>query len=403
MDSRGGTRPTKVTFNRAGNVPNVASFAETNDENHEMHVKMSKKIAQLTKVIFSLNTKNDEFEEIIEGLRTTHRSELENVTVECKDKIVHYKQKLELVKEQETLINQLQNLLEDERNEKCQFIADFEKFKSERNQDENDTKSKYERKMTEIVSNLTKIRGEFENRTREFETAKKKYERERDNLVSDMTHRHSLEMETLMKAHRLRYDEVQNEKARLQKEMELFKSERSSDLSDRDSEVKNLVNEHEVKCEKLKKFYQSELAAAKQKQETEFNEKLEKLRSEDKLKQTNMKTNEEMLKTKVKVLNENKEKLEDKIERLEASLKSAKEELNKTFNNNDNYSKEVSKLQQELSVSEVRVNRLQNELNSLKGKCDTQMEDLLKKSGNHDEDLAASAFSLFEFDCTSPI
>ena len=381
MDSRGGTRPTKVTFNKAGNGPNVGSFIQNNDENHEMHVKMSKKIAQLTKVIFSLNTKNEDFEEIIDGLKSAHNNELQRVTLECKEKIVHYKQKLELVKEQETLIHKLQCLLEDERKEKHQFVADFEKYKLHSTHNEDETRTIYEAKMNDIVNNLTKLKGEFETRTRQFENASKKFESEKDNLLSDLTNKHTIEMEKLIKAHRVRYDDLENEKVKLQKEINDIKSDKTSELSNRDSEMKNLIEENEAKCTKLKMFYQRELMAAKEKLEAEFNEKLEKSKNEEKILEASMKRNEETLRNRIKTLNDSNEKLEGEIMELEMTVKSAKDELSKSCNNNDNYSKEVSHLQQELSVSNVRLKGVENELSTLKTRYDEQSKDILKKSG----------------------
>ena len=387
MDSRGGTRPTKVTFSKAGNVPNVGNIPQTTDESHEMHVKMSKKIAQLTKVIFSLNTKNEDFEEIIEGLKAKHNDELERVALESKDKIVHYKQKLELVKEQEALINKLQCLLEGERSDKHQLVADFENYKLVHSEKEEEIRLKYEAKMVEFGKNLTKLKNEFEIRTQQFENARKSFEIEKDNLLSDLTNRHTLEMEKLINAHRVRYDELQNEKVILQKEIDDIKSERTSEVSSRDSELRKLIDENEAKCEKLKLFYQKELSAAKEKYEIEVNEQLEKFKNEEKINQASMKRNEETLKNKIMVLSAKNEKLDSRIVELEMAVKSANEELSKSCNNNDDYSKEVSNLQQELSVADVRLKGLQSEMNILKTKYEEQSKDMLRKSGKFFEPI----------------
>ena len=383
MDSRGGTRPTKVTFNKPGAVPNGGSFSQTNEESHEMHIKMSKKIAQLTKVIFSLNTKNEDFEEIIEGLKSTHNDELQRVTLECKDKVVHYKQKLELVKEQETLINKLQCLLEDERKDRHQVVADFDRYKLESIENENEIRTKYEAKTNEIVGNLTTLKNEFELRTQQFQSARKRLENEKDEVLSNLTHKHTIEMEKLIKAHRVRYDEIENEKLRLQEEINYIKSERNSDLSSKDSEMKLMVEESEAKCEKLKIFYQKELSAAKEKQEMEYNEKLEKFKNEERILQASLKGNEEALRNRIKALNDTNEALEAKITELENAVSLANDELNRSHSNNDKYSKDVSNLQQELSVSGLRLKGVQSELNSLKARYDQQLQDLLKKSGNY--------------------
>lgn len=381
MDSRSGTRPTKVTFNRASNNPAAANPAQNNETNHEMHIKMSKKIAQLTKVIYSLNTKNDEHEEIIEGLKTAHQEELQKVTVEYKDKMGHYRQKMELINEQELLINKLQSLLQEERTEKQNFVTDFEKFKHSKDEMEKTVISKYEAKMAEMANNLVKIKDEFENRTQQFQIAKKNSENEKEKTISDLTHLQSLEMEKLIKAHRVRYDELQNEKGKLQKEVERLRLDNKSKLGNRDTEIKKLLDEHDSKCEKLKSFYENELAAARQKHEAEFEERIEKMKNDAKVLQMTTTRTEESLRNRIKTLHGNNENLETEIEKLKEAAKTANEELSKTLNNNDSYSAEVSHLKQELSVTEVRFKNLQNELDEQKSRFGAQTEELLKKAG----------------------
>ncbi|KAF2976488.1 hypothetical protein EK904_014308 [Melospiza melodia maxima] len=60
-----------------------------------MHVKMCKKIAQLTKVIYALNTKNDEHEDSIQALREAHEEEIQNILAETRETILQCKSKAE--------------------------------------------------------------------------------------------------------------------------------------------------------------------------------------------------------------------------------------------------------------------------------------------------------------------
>ncbi|KAI5945833.1 Protein FAM184B [Manis javanica] len=54
----------------------------------EMHVKMCKKIAQLTKVIYALNTRQDEAEASMEALREAHQEELRDAVAETKARLL---------------------------------------------------------------------------------------------------------------------------------------------------------------------------------------------------------------------------------------------------------------------------------------------------------------------------
>ncbi|XP_017923243.2 protein FAM184B isoform X4 [Manacus vitellinus] len=63
--------------------------------NRDMHMKMCKKIAQLTKVIYALNTKNDEHEASIEALREAHEEEIQHILAETRETILQCKSKVE--------------------------------------------------------------------------------------------------------------------------------------------------------------------------------------------------------------------------------------------------------------------------------------------------------------------
>ncbi|KAM8969668.1 protein FAM184B isoform 2-T2 [Sarcophilus harrisii] len=53
-----------------------------------MHVKMCKKIAQLTKVIYALNARHDEYEASVEALREAHQDELESAVAETRAELL---------------------------------------------------------------------------------------------------------------------------------------------------------------------------------------------------------------------------------------------------------------------------------------------------------------------------
>jgi len=58
----------------------------------DFHHKMSKKVAQLTKVIFHLNTKNDEYEYNIKSIVNSYEQEMEQLIKEANIAITKYKE-----------------------------------------------------------------------------------------------------------------------------------------------------------------------------------------------------------------------------------------------------------------------------------------------------------------------
>lgn len=61
---------------------------------NDLHLKMSKKIAQLTKVIYALNTKNDESENLIANMKAQYEEEKEQLINDTNRKLEEYKHKL---------------------------------------------------------------------------------------------------------------------------------------------------------------------------------------------------------------------------------------------------------------------------------------------------------------------
>lgn len=57
----------------------------------DVHLKMSKKIAQLTKVIYHLNTKNDDHDLEIAKLNERHQGEIQQILRDAATKVNQFK------------------------------------------------------------------------------------------------------------------------------------------------------------------------------------------------------------------------------------------------------------------------------------------------------------------------
>ncbi|XP_053832209.1 protein FAM184B isoform X1 [Vidua macroura] len=77
------------------NGSKAARSSWTEECSREMHMKMCKKIAQLTKVIYALNTKNDEHEDSIQALREAHEEEIQTILAETRETVLQCKSKVE--------------------------------------------------------------------------------------------------------------------------------------------------------------------------------------------------------------------------------------------------------------------------------------------------------------------
>ncbi|GLD66946.1 protein FAM184B-like protein, partial [Lates japonicus] len=70
--------PGSAVNGTAAEFPNI----EQELYDYQMHSKMCKKIAQLTKVIYSLNMKNEEQEAALQALSQAHHEELHRILME---------------------------------------------------------------------------------------------------------------------------------------------------------------------------------------------------------------------------------------------------------------------------------------------------------------------------------
>lgn len=61
----------------------------------DLHHKMSKKIAQLTKVIYHLNTKNEDHALEIEQINANHQMEVQQILRDAANRISKFKEALE--------------------------------------------------------------------------------------------------------------------------------------------------------------------------------------------------------------------------------------------------------------------------------------------------------------------
>nr|XP_031360432.1 protein FAM184B [Lonchura striata domestica] len=152
------------------NGSKAARSSTAEEYNREMHVKMCKKIAQLTKVIYALNTKNDEYEDSIQALREAHEEEIQNILAETRETILQCKSKIE---EEQLLRKHIQALEV--------AVAQHKRLKEEalaelilcRKQAEEESRTKEKKAQTGLSTDTVDNTAGFENKlphlNREFD------------------------------------------------------------------------------------------------------------------------------------------------------------------------------------------------------------------------------------------
>lgn len=100
-------------------------------ETLELHHKMSKKIAQLTKVIFHINTKNDENSAITEAIRQSYEDEVDRIMHEANRKLKVAYETIKTLKDERLKKKELEELRTVYECEKKDSIEVFQQFKTQ--------------------------------------------------------------------------------------------------------------------------------------------------------------------------------------------------------------------------------------------------------------------------------
>lgn len=160
----------------------------------ELQHKMCKKIAQLTKVIFFLNSKNDQYEYYLRNIVNSYEFEMENLFKTANNSIMKYKTEYEKLKS--TNQNSYEKKMEETKKafegEKKKSMEEFKKYK-ESQSDEMDRKGKESRmRLAQLVSEFEGINKRLEQYQQMIEHNKKKeqemkakYEREMGEYVKE--------------------------------------------------------------------------------------------------------------------------------------------------------------------------------------------------------------------------
>uniref|UniRef100_A0A8C5BNV8 Family with sequence similarity 184 member Ab n=1 Tax=Gadus morhua TaxID=8049 RepID=A0A8C5BNV8_GADMO len=234
---------------------------------HDLHLKMSKKIAQLTKVIYALNTKNDEHEAAIATLKEAHEEEVQQILSETREKILLYKSKISDEMDLKRRIQSLEESLELHERMKRQALAEFESYRQQVEDMQLCTEAQHTQRVVSMSREVEEMRRSFEEKLQTFSQAQAQFEQEKRSTLEELKAQHRQEIQDLLRSH-------QSQNANYSKDQEklghLHKAEVES-LSERVEELKQdkkrLVEEYEAKLNKAQAFYEREVEAMRRAQQ----------------------------------------------------------------------------------------------------------------------------------------
>ncbi|XP_030665479.1 protein FAM184A isoform X2 [Nomascus leucogenys] len=236
------------------------------DYSQEMHLKMSKKIAQLTKVIYALNTRNDEHESAIQALKDAHEEEIQQILAETREKILQYKSKVTEELDLRRKIQVLEASLEDHIKMKQQALTEFEAYKHRVEDMQLCAEAQHVQRIVTMSREVEDIRRKFEEKLRSFGQLQVQFEKDKRLALEDLQTAHRQEIQELLKSQQ---DHSASVNKGQEKAEELHKMEVESlnkMLEELRLERKKLIEDYEGKLNKAQSFYERELDTLKRSQ-----------------------------------------------------------------------------------------------------------------------------------------
>uniref|UniRef100_A0A8I5TM06 Family with sequence similarity 184 member A n=1 Tax=Pongo abelii TaxID=9601 RepID=A0A8I5TM06_PONAB len=236
------------------------------DYSQEMHLKMSKKIAQLTKVIYALNTKNDEHESAIQALKDAHEEEIQQILAETREKILQYKSKVTEELDLRRKIQVLEASLEDHIKMKQQALTEFEAYKHRVEDMQLCAEAQHVQRIVTMSREVEEIRRKFEEKLRSFGQLQVQFEKDKRLALEDLQTAHRREIQELLKSQQDHSASVNKgqEKAEELHRMEVESLNKM--LEELRLERKKLIEDYEGKLNKAQSFYERELDTLKRSQ-----------------------------------------------------------------------------------------------------------------------------------------
>uniref|UniRef100_A0A8C1W4E9 Zgc:85722 n=1 Tax=Cyprinus carpio TaxID=7962 RepID=A0A8C1W4E9_CYPCA len=349
--------------------------ALTMEYTQDLHLKMSKKIAQLTKVIYALNTKNDEHEDAIQSLKDVHDEEVQHILTEAREKILHYKSKIGDEADLKRRLQSLEESVELHEHMKRQALAEFEMYRQRVEDTQLCTEAQHTQRVVSMSREVEDMRHEFEEKLRSFSQVQAQFEQEKWRALEELKSVHRQEVQELLESQQ---NQSASSSVEQEKLAELHRTELES-LMERVEELTQskvrLVEEYEAKLSKAQGFYERELEAMRRTQQLTTENLLAWRRTEVELRKEFQAQESALQRTLCKLRAElhraqdEARESRDKTNRLQASLNNAEvtikelhKQLEEAIQDGEIWVMQLKDTEYELEGSRDRVQQQANEI-----------------------------------------
>ncbi|XP_037304702.1 protein FAM184A isoform X1 [Pungitius pungitius] len=356
----------------------------TMEYTQDLHLKMSKKIAQLTKVIYALNTKNDEHEAAIATLKEAHEEEVQQILSETREKILQvftfdYKSKISDEIDLKRRIQSMEESMELHERMKRQALAEFESYRQRVEDMQLCTEAQHTQRVVSMSREVEEMRRSFEEKLRTFSQAQNQFEQEKKAALEELKSQHRQEVQELLRSHQshnANYSKDQEKLGQLHKAEVDSLAERVEELK---QDKKRLVEEYEAKLSKAQAFYERELEAMKRTQQLTADNLLAWKRTESELRREFQTQEAALQKTLGKLraelarITDEARENREKSHRLQGSLTTAESTVK-------DLTKQLDEVTQNSEIVEIRQKEAECELEAARDRVQQQATEILLKA-----------------------
>jgi len=301
----------------------------------DLHHKMSKKIAQLTRVIFHLNTKNDEYEYNLRAVVSAYEIELDTLVREANTSIQKYKDSVAKMQKNDELENQMKNLQDKIDIDKGKSITEFANYK--RLMEEREVKFVKESNMK-----IDTYKSEVEMLRNKYDGLLKNIDKMLSNNT-EMSKAHKKEMADYVAEQNQKYNELLKQKL---------------DIEDLMKEKQKMIEGLKKDQEKLLERNNQELRSQKSLNEKGLND----LKGGYEKRINDLEFQKNQLETRIKELELNEKDYKRKILELQNELNSKTKELDGIMQSTNSKGAEISILLKKITGLEEDNSKIKMEL-----------------------------------------
>ena len=228
-------------------------------------------------MIYALNTKNDEHESIVAGLKEHHEDQQQQLMAEMKHKVEFYREQISKDAGYAAQIRALQEHIQSQAEEQKKALEEFALYRHEAEEREAILKADFSQKTLTFSQQVLKMKKDFEEKLQMIESLRSEYDLDKANALESLRAEHRRELEQVHLSQVEQASDLSDVKRHLEEMYEHDVTQLKQRLEEVEQSKRTLTEEFDAKMAKAKAFYEKELDAMKKSQDSERQKETQEL------------------------------------------------------------------------------------------------------------------------------